>query len=102
MPGFSWNITSVFFGLIVGPNRRAALAKGSVILFVSLIECAMSAQSSANSRSRTSSSVILVLAFRRCRLNMFQLVRRTHVHTRTHTYTHVHTCMYYYNLPETN
>ena len=75
MPGFGWSITSVFFRLIVSPNRRAALAKESVILFISLIECAMSAQSSANSRSQTSSSVGLVLAFRRCRLNMFLLVQ---------------------------
>ena len=70
--GFGWNITSVYLRLIVSPNRRAVLAKESVILFLSLVECAMSAQSSANSRSRTSSSVILVLAFRRCRLNMIR------------------------------
>ena len=73
--GFGWIITSFFFRLIVSPNRRAALAKESVILFISLIECAMSAQSSANSRYRRSSSVIFVLAFKRCRLNMFPLVR---------------------------
>ena len=60
MSGFDWNITSVFFRLIVSSNRRAAFAKESVVLFISLIECAMSAQSSANSRSRTSSSVVLV------------------------------------------
>ena len=57
MPGFGWNIISIFFRLIASPNRRAALAKESMILFISLIECAMSAQSSANSRSRTSSSL---------------------------------------------
>ena len=27
VPGFGWNITSVFFRLIVSPNRRAALAR---------------------------------------------------------------------------
>ena len=73
--GFGWNITSVFFRLIVSPNRWAALAKESVILFMSLIECAMSAQSSANSRPRASSYVVMILAFRHCRLNMFPLVR---------------------------
>ena len=72
LPGFGWNITSVFFRLTVSPNRRAALGKEYVILFISLIECAMSAQSSANSRSRTSSYVVLVLAFRRCSLNMLE------------------------------
>ena len=75
MPDFGLNITSVFFRLIVSSNRWVALAKESVILFMSLIECAMSAQSSANSRSRTTSYVILVLAFRRCIVNMFPLVR---------------------------
>ena len=75
MSGFGWNITFVFLRLILSLSRRAALAKESVILFMSLIECAMSAQSSANSRSRTSSSVILILAFGRCRLNIFPLVR---------------------------
>ena len=60
MSGFDWNITSVFFRLIVSPNRRGAFAKESVVLFISLIECAVSAQSSANSRSRTSSYVVLV------------------------------------------
>ena len=62
VPGFGWNIT-VFFRLNVSPNQRAALAEESVILFILLIECAMSAQSSANNRSRTRSSVVLVLAF---------------------------------------
>ena len=61
VPDFGWNITSVFFRLIVNANRWFALAL--MILFISLIECAMSAQSSPNSRSRTSSSVVLVLAF---------------------------------------
>ena len=75
MPGFGWNLTSVFFRLIVSPNRRAALAKESVILLILLIEWATSAQSSANTSSRTSSCVILVLAFRRSRLNIFPLVR---------------------------
>ena len=45
VPGFGWNITSVFFRLIMSPNRQAALAKESVILFILLIECALSAQS---------------------------------------------------------
>ena len=70
VPGCGWNITFVFFSLIVSPNRRAALAKESVILFISLIECAMSAQSSANSRSRTSNYVVLALAFRHYRSNV--------------------------------
>ena len=61
VPWFWLDITSVFFRMIVSPNRRAALAKESVILFISLIECAVIVLSSANSRSRTSSSVVLVL-----------------------------------------
>ena len=66
VPGFGWNITSVYFRLIVSPNSRVALAKESVMLFISLIVCAISAQSSANSRPRISSYVVLVLAFMRC------------------------------------
>ena len=64
VPRFGWSITSIFFRLIVvSPNRRAAYAnESSVILFMSLIECAMSALSSANRKSRKSSSVIFVLA----------------------------------------
>ena len=68
-----WLEHDVFFRLTVSPNWEAALE--SVILFISLIECAMNAQSSANSRFRTSGSVVLVLAFKRCRFNMFPLVR---------------------------
>ena len=66
VPGFGWNITFVFFRLIVSRNWWAALAKELVILFMLLIECAMRAQSSTNSRSQTSSSVVLVLTFRCC------------------------------------
>ena len=57
---FGWNITSVFFRRIVNPNRRAALAKESVILFISLIECAMSGQSSDGSLSSYASILPLM------------------------------------------
>ena len=74
MPGFGWTITSASFRLIVSQNWQAAITKESVILFISLVECAMSAQSSANSRSWTSSSVVLVLAFKCCRLNITESI----------------------------
>ena len=51
---FGWNITSVFFMLILRPNFDDALANASTILWISSAEWAISALSSAKSSSLTS------------------------------------------------
>ena len=51
---FGWNITSVFFMLILRPNFDDALANASTILWISSAEWAISALSSEKSSSLTS------------------------------------------------
>ena len=56
---FGWNITSVFYMLILRPNFDDALANASTILWISSAEWEISALSSAKSSSLTSIFVIL-------------------------------------------
>ena len=58
---FGWNITSVFFMLILRPNFDDALANASTILWIS---SAISALSSAKSSSLTSIFVVFVFALK--------------------------------------
>ena len=57
---FGWNITSVFFMLILRPNFDDALANASTILWISSAEWAISALLSTKSSSLTSIFVVFV------------------------------------------
>ena len=61
---FGWNITSVFFMLILRSNFDDALANASTILWISSAEEEISVLSSAKSSSLTSIFVVFVFALK--------------------------------------
>ena len=61
---FGWNITSVFFMLILRPNFDDALENASTFLWIFSAEWAISALSSAKSSSLTSIFMVFVFALK--------------------------------------
>ena len=68
-PGGGWWSVTVFFVLIVGPNKVAACSKCLRISLMSSSVCATIAASSANSSSRMQRSQVFVFALSLAKLN---------------------------------